>query len=82
MAEGGKVQLVLDDATANAFASKQVKLSCLDANGKSVALALSGDTLLSKKDVTAGDYYLGVTCANVKKFDTAYSVTTGLLATA
>jgi hypothetical protein len=46
-----------------------------------VALSvLDGDTLVSKKAVAAGEYYLGVTCANVKKFDTSYSVTTGLLA--
>ena len=79
----GQVQLDLDGATANAFNAKQIKLTCLDANGKSVALtAFDGDTLISKKAVAAGNYYLGVTCANVKKYDTSYSVTTGLLATA
>ena len=82
VAEDGKVQLDLNDATANELNAKKIKLSCLDANGKSVALALSGDTLLSKKDVFAGDYYLGVTCANVKKYDTSYNITVGQLTAA
>jgi len=31
--------------------------------------------------VAAGDYYLGVACANVKKYDDiSYSITTGKLA--
>ncbi len=81
LAGDGQIQLTLDDDTRNAFASKQIKLTCLDANGKSVALgALDGNILLSKKPVAVGEYYLGVTCANVKKYDTSYSVTTGLLA--
>ncbi len=79
----GQIELDLDSATAGAYSAKQIKLTCLDANGKSVGLGvLDDDTLVSKKAVAAGEYYLGVTCANVKKFDTSYSVTTGLLATA
>ena len=80
--ESGKLDLNLDPATVSAFTGKQIKITCLDSNGKSVALAtkLSGSDLLSKNDVSAGEYYLGVTCANVKKYDTAYSITTGLLA--
>ena len=83
IAEKGKIQLTLDEATKTAFASKQIKLSCLDANGKSVAIALDKNdpfTMLSKKDVDVGKYYLGVTCANVKKYDTYYSIKTGQLA--
>jgi len=77
----GQIQLDLNSVTADAWSAKQIKLTCLDAKGKSVALsALDSDTLVSKKAVAAGEYYLGVTCANVKKFDTSYSVTTGLLA--
>ena len=41
-----------------------------------VALALMSIVLVE----AAGIYYLGVTCANVKKYDTSYSVTAGLLA--
>ena len=54
-----------------------------DKDGKSVAVAVDRDDphfLLSKKPVSAGEYYLGVICANVKKYDTSYSITTGLLA--
>ena len=81
LAEDGRIQLTLnDEATMNALASKEIKLSCLDENGKSVAIAVDKNdpfTVLSKKDVSAGNYYLGVTCANVKKYDTYYSITNG-----
>ena len=79
----GQVKLTLDNATAGELAAKKIKLSCLDANGKSVAIALDKNdphTLLSKKAVNGGEFYLGVTCANVKKYDSNYSITTGLLA--
>ena len=81
--DDGRIQLNLDEATKAAFASKQIKLTCLDQNGKSVAIAADKNdpyTLFSKKEVVAGEYYLGVTCANVKKYDTYYSITTGQLA--
>ena len=81
LAGNGQIQLDLNEVTAQAYASKQIKLTCQDAGGKSVGLAaFDGDTLFSKKAVTAGEYYLGVTCANVKKFNTNYSITPGLLA--
>ena len=83
VAEDGRIQLNLDEATKTAFASKQIKLSCLDANGKSVAIAVDKNDpykVLSKKDVAAGEYYLGVTCTNVNKYETSYSITTGQLA--
>ena len=77
----GQINLDLDKATAKALSSKEIKLSCLDAKGRSVVLtSLDSDTLVSKKAVLAGEYYLGVTCANVKKFDTSYSITTGMRA--
>jgi hypothetical protein len=80
LSKGGQIKLDLDATTAGALASKQIKLTCLDANGKSVALAsLDGDTLVSKKNVQSGVYYLGVACSNVKKYDTSYKVTTGVL---
>ena len=60
---------------------KQIKLSLLNASGKSVALAaFDQDTLRSKSALAAGTYYLGVTCADVKKYNTSYSVKTALLA--
>ncbi len=77
----GQISLDMDSVTAKAYGAKEIKLSCLDQNGKSVALSrFDSNTLISNKEVSAGIYYLGVTCANVKKFDTSYSVTTGLLA--
>ena len=79
----GRIELSLDNDTARALSSKQIKLTCLDSQGKSVALAVDKNdpwTVLSKKTVNGGEYYLGVTCANVNKFDTSYCVTTGLLA--
>ena len=83
LAGDGQIRLDLDKTTAKALASKEIKLSCLDANGKAVAMAFDGgSSLFSKKEVGAGAYYLGVNCANVKKFNTSYSVTTGLLAKA
>ena len=79
-ANNGQIKLDLDKDTAKALSSKEIKLSCLDAKGRSVALtSLDSDTLVSKA-VLAGEYYLGVTCANVKKFDTSYSITTGMRA--
>ncbi|MBQ9337291.1 MAG: hypothetical protein IJS14_08355, partial [Lentisphaeria bacterium] len=79
----GKVKLTLDNATANELAAKKIKLSCLDANGKAVAIAVDKKDphlLLSKKAVDGGVFYLGVTCANEKKYDSNYKITTGLLA--
>ena len=79
----GKLQLNLNNATANDLASKRIKLTCLDANGKQVAVAFDKNApslVFSKKPVTGGDFYLGVTCANVKKFDSNYHITVGALA--
>ena len=81
LASAGQLSLNLDSATADAYSRKEVKLSCLDQNGKSLALSqYDCQTLISKTAVSDGIYYLGVTCANVKKYDTSYSVTAGLLA--
>lgn len=77
----GQLSLDLDPVTADDYAAKAVKLSCLDANGKNVALtSFDYDTLQSRNVLDSGIYYLGVTCANVKKYNTSYSITTGLLA--
>ena len=79
VAGDGQIKLDLDQATAKALSGKEIKLSCLDASGKAVAMgSLDSDTLVSKKPVLAGEYYLGVTCTNVKKFDTSYSITTSV----
>ena len=81
LAESGQLQLTLDEDTTNALAAKQIKLTCLDSNGKAVTLSsLSGDEVTSKKALAEGEYYLGVSCTNVNKFDTSYSVTLGMLA--
>ena len=73
--EAGKIQPELDADTADALKSKQIKLSCLNENGKAVALtSLNDDNMLfSKQTVNAGDYYPGMTCANVQKFNTTVS---------
>jgi autotransporter passenger strand-loop-strand repeat protein len=81
LASAGQLSLDLDSATAMAYDAKEVKLSCLDQNGKSVALSqYDNDTLISENEISAGVCYLGVTSANVNKYDTSYSVKTGLLA--
>ena len=73
--------LTFDDETKAAVKAKQVKLSCLDANGKAVSLAaFKNNSVDSSKALAAGTYYLGVTCANPQKFDTSYSVSLGMLA--
>ncbi|MBO4492719.1 MAG: hypothetical protein J5944_15325, partial [Lentisphaeria bacterium] len=77
----GKVSLDMNAKTASAQKGGEVKLSLLNSAGKAVALsALDSDTLATKAKVTAGIYYLGVACANVKKYSTSYTVTAGMLA--
>ncbi len=79
--QSGAISLDFDDETARSMANKELKLSCLDANGKSVALtALEPDVYTGKKEFAAGVYYLGVSCTNVKKFNTTYDITLGMLA--
>ena len=81
--ENGQIQLNLDYATAYALSTKQIKLTCLNEDGKSVAIAVDKNdpcTVLSKNNVIKGAYYLGVTCTNVKKYDTTYNITVGQLA--
>ena len=34
----------------------------------------------SSKALSAGTYYLGVTCANTQKYETSYNVNIGMLA--
>lgn len=79
-AQDGLIQLKLDGATAEAYAAKRVKITCLDASGKSVSFVSDGDTLTAKKETLKGDCCLGVLCSNVKKFNTSYGVTTGVIA--
>ena len=79
--KSGKIKLDLDDATRRAYQKKQIRLTCLDASGKAVSLAsYDRDTLITRKSVSAGTYFLGVACSNVRKYDTSYKVTTGFLA--
>ena len=68
-------------ATAKAKTAGEVKLSLLNSAGSTVAVsALDSDTLATKYKMTAGVYYLGVTCANVNKYSTDYTVTADILA--
>ena len=79
--EAGKLSLTFDEDTEAALKAKQIKLSCLDSKGKNVSLAtFKGGTLDSSKALAAGEYYLGITCANVQKYDTSYNVSLGMLA--
>ena len=79
--EAGKLSLTFDEDTEAALKAKQIKLSCLDAKGKAVSLAaFKNGSVDSSKALAAGTYYLGVTCANVQKYDTNYSVNLGMLA--
>ena len=81
LSKSGKIKLTLDKTTASAYTSKQLKLNCLDENGKKVAMTLDSNGILwSNKSVSAGTYYLNATCSNVKKFDTSYNVTIGTTA--
>ena len=81
VADAGKISIVLDDDTSAALTGKQIKFSCLDAKGKNVSLAaFKGGTLDSSKALAAGEYYLGITCANTQKYDTSYNVSIGMLA--
>ena len=81
VAEAGKLSLTFDEETEAAVKAKQLKLSCLDAKGKAVSLAAFKDgSVASSKALAAGEYYLGITCANVQKYDTSYNVSLGMLA--
>ena len=75
--EAGTLKLSPDATTANALRLKQLKLTLLDAKGKSVSLAnpAADNSISSKKPVAAGEYYLGVVCANPKLYDTSYAIT-------
>ena len=71
----------MNAATAKAKKGGEVKLSLLDSAGKAVAVsALDSDTLATKSKVAAGIYYLGISCTDVKKYSTSYTVTAGMLA--
>ncbi|MBO4513096.1 MAG: hypothetical protein J5746_10030, partial [Victivallales bacterium] len=79
--ESGKLSLIFDEDTEAAVKAKQLKLSCLDAKGKTVSLAaFKNGSVDTSKALASGTYYLGVTCANVQKYDTSYSVNIGMLA--
>ncbi|MBQ7177256.1 MAG: hypothetical protein IJS08_07560, partial [Victivallales bacterium] len=81
IADAGKLTLTFDEETEAALNAKQIKLSCLDAKGKSVALAaFKNGKIETSKALNEGTYYLGVTCANVQKYDTSYSVSLAMLA--
>ena len=81
VAEAGQISLVLDDDTRNALSAKEIKLACLDANGKNIALsAIDGDAVNSSKSLAEGVYYLGISCANPQKYNTSYGLSVGMLA--
>ena len=81
VAENGKISIALDEDTSAALTAKEIKFSCLNSKGQSVALAaFNGNTIDSSKALAAGEYYLGVTCANAQKYNTSYNVSLGMLA--
>ena len=77
----GRVSLDMNSVTAAARNGGELKLSLLNSAGKAITTsALDSDTLATKAKVAAGIYYLGVSCTNVKKYSTSYTVTAGMLA--
>ena len=79
--QGGKLRLNLDGKTAADLAARKIKIFCEDEYGNAVALAQNDQaSLFSNKAVSAGTYFLGVQCSNVKKYDTDYKFKAALLA--
>ncbi|MBQ9087552.1 MAG: AIDA repeat-containing protein [Lentisphaeria bacterium] len=75
----GQLSIELDDETAAAVNAKTLKLSCVDAKGKTVALgALTGTEVTSKKGLASGVYYIGVSCTKPKKTDVSYGFSLGI----
>ncbi|MBR6372449.1 MAG: hypothetical protein IKS20_04645, partial [Victivallales bacterium] len=79
--EAGKLSLTFDEDTEAAIKAKKLKVSCLDAKGKTISLgALKDGSMDSSKALAEGTYYLGVACTNVQKYDSYYNVSIGMLA--
>ncbi len=74
MPEAGKLTLDFDETTLDAAKHNEIKITCLDDKGKSVSLVWSGDMMQSKKEIASSVCYIGITCANEKKFDTFYNI--------
>ncbi len=72
--DSGKIYLDCSEETLAALKAKEIKISCLNSKGKSVSMTLSEDLYISKKNISAGTYYLGVQCTNVKKYATEYDI--------
>lgn len=75
-------QLVLsfDEATEEAIRNKQLKVTLVNASGKSQSLAWNGDNEYVTKLLADGEYFVGITTANVKKYyDISYQVEVGKL---
>ena len=74
----GIVKLSLDDATAEAYENKELKITCLNKNGAAVAMVWdSADDVLKSKSILAADtvLYVGVSTANEKQYETSYNIT-------
>ena len=76
----GRLSFTPDAETLEAFNTRKLKISCFDSTGKKIAVVRKGALLTTKKPVAAGICYLGVSCANVKKYNTSYHLATELLA--
>lgn len=75
VAENGKVSFdCSDNNTLSAINDKELKITCLNSKGKSVALIFENDSFVSAKELAAGTYYIGIQCANVKKYNTEYNI--------
>ena len=70
----GKLYFGLDDITRDACERRELKLTCLNDKGQAVAATLEGATFSTVREVADGIYYLGVSCTNVKKYDTSYRI--------
>ena len=67
-------QTFYDTETLDALYNKEIKISCVNEKGKTVALQYDGFDYTSKKELSAGTYYVCVKSANAKKYWTEYNI--------
>ena len=72
----GTVRLDVDEATATALESGELKLSLVNSRGGLIDLEQSGDHLWqSTSELYAGsEYYLGITSTDPSKYNNLYSI--------
>ena len=76
--KNGVVEFTCDDETKQAIAGKEISVTLLDSNGKSVALTYDNTTGTFKSNTVLGsdvDYYLNVKNNNTAKYSTNFGIT-------